>query len=104
MIKTQRFGGRLAEVIVTYGTEGPREPHAKISISLPNELVEQVRAAAEESGVSVSAVIAAALRSSISTAEQTRLDAAIEAQNDENLEWAKSYAPIAAEQWLKLEW
>lgn len=104
MVKTRRFGGRLAEVIVTYGIEGPAAPHDKISISLPNDLVEQVRAAAAESGVSVSAVIAAAIRSSVATAEQKRLDAAIEAQNEENLERARGSAPIAAEQWSKIEW
>lgn len=104
MSKSAPRSGRLAEVIATYGPDEPRAAHAKISISLPSELVEQVRAAAAESGISVSAVIAAAIRSSVAGVERARLDAAIEAQNEENLDWARAFAPIAAERWSKLEW
>ena len=56
------------------------------------------------SGFLCAAVIAAALRRSIAAADQERLDAAIEAQNDENLEFAGAYLPIAARLWADLEW
>ena len=92
----------FAEAAAPYGA-GPG-PHTKLSISLPTELVELVRGAAAESGVSVSAMIGAAIRRTLEESEQARLDAAIEAQNEENLEWAQAYLPIAAKLWSELEW
>ena len=94
----------LAETAAAYAADTAPASHAKLSISLPADLAEQVRLAATESGTSVSAVIAAALRRSIAAADQERLDAAIEAQNDENLEFAQAYVPIAARLWAELEW
>lgn len=93
----------VAEALAPYGSEGTTR-HAKVSVSLPAELVEVVRAIAAESGVSVSAVIAASLRRTIDVADQAGLDAAIEAQNEENLEWAAAYQPFAARLWADLEW
>lgn len=94
----------FAEALTPYGSDELTVPHTKLSISLPSDLVGLVRAAAAESGLSVSATIGAALRRTLEDAEQARLDAAIEAQNEENLEWAKAYLPIAAKLWSELEW
>ena len=93
----------IAEALAPYGSEGAAR-HAKVSVSLPAELVEVVRAIAVENGVSVSAVIAASLRRTIEETDQAQLDAAIEAQNEENLEWATAYQPFAARLWADLEW
>jgi hypothetical protein len=94
----------FAESVAAYGSSAPIERHTKLSISLPADLVELVRGAASDQGVSVSAVIAASLRRTIEEADQARLDAAIEAQNQENLEWAKAYKPLAAKLLSELEW
>ena len=94
----------VAEALAPYGSEGPTARHAKVSISLPADLVEVVRAIALDSKLSVSAVVAASLRRTIEEADQARLDAAIEAQNEENLEWAKAYLPVAAKLWSEIEW
>jgi hypothetical protein len=94
----------VAEVIAPYGQAASTGPHTKLSISLPTEIVELVRAVASERGLSVSAVIGGALRRTLLEADQARLDAAIEAQNQENLEWAAAYSPIAAKLWSELEW
>lgn len=94
----------VAEAIAPYGRETPGGPHTKLSISLPTELVEVVRGVATERGLSVSAVIGGALRRTLQEADQARLDAAIDAQNEENLEWATAYLPMAAKLWSELEW
>ena len=94
----------FAEAVAPYGSQGVAGPHTKLSISLPTPLVELVRGAAAESGTTVSAMIGAALRRTFEEAEQARLDAAIDAQNEENLEWAKAYLPIAAKLWSEIEW
>jgi hypothetical protein len=97
--------GRLfREAVAEYSSDPAGSSHAKLSISLPAELLEVVKAAAAESGQSVSAVIAASLRRTLEDAEQARLDAAIEAQNEENLEWANAFLPITAKLWSELEW
>ncbi len=94
----------FAEAVASYGSDDAGGPHTKLSISLPTDLVELVRGAAAEGGTSVSGMIAAALRRTLEDAEQVRLDAAIEAQNEENLEWAMAYLPIGAKLWSELEW
>ena len=94
----------FAETVAPYGADPAAGAHTKLSVSLPTELVELVREAATESGTSVSGMIAAALRRTLEDAEQARLDAAIEAQNEENLEWAEAYLPIAAKLWSEIEW
>jgi hypothetical protein len=94
----------FSEAVAPYGSDNSAASHTKLSISLPTDLVELVRGAAAEAGVSVSSMIGAALRRTLEDADQARLDAAIEAQNEENLEWAKAYLPIAAKLWSELEW
>ena len=94
----------FAETVATYQSQGAAGPHTKLSISLPTDLVELVRGAASERGVSVSAMIGAALRRTLEEANQARLDAAIDAQNEENLAWAKAYQPIASRLMSELEW
>ena len=94
----------FAEAAAAYGVDSSSGPHTKLSISLPTELVMLVRAAASERGLSVSAVIAAALRRTLVEADQARLDAAIEAQNEENIEWARAYLPVATKLWSEVEW
>jgi hypothetical protein len=94
----------FAEAVAPYGSDASRAPSTKLSISLPIELAELVKAVAAETGSSVSATIAASLRRTLEEGEQERLDAAIEAQNEENLEWANAYLPITAKLWADLEW
>ncbi len=94
----------FAEILTPYVSEDSRSPHTKLSISLPTELVVLVREAAGQNGQTVSATIGAALRRTLQDADQVQLDAAIEAQNEENLEWAMAYLPIAAKLWSELEW
>lgn len=94
----------FAEAVASYGDDGSAGPHTKLSISLPSELVELVRASAKSNGQTVSATIAASLQRTLDGAEQANLDRAIEAQNEENLAWAEAYAPIAAKLWSELEW
>jgi hypothetical protein len=94
----------LRESVAPYASPSSREGVTKLSISLPTELAETLKSAARESGLPVSAVIAAALRRAVEAAEQEKLDRAIEAQNEEDLEWAQAYLPITAELWSKLEW
>ena len=94
----------FSEAIAPYGADSSAASHTKLSISLPTDLVELVRASAAATGLSVSATIAASLRRTLEDAEQADLDRAIEAQNQENLEWAEAYLPIAAKLWSELEW
>jgi hypothetical protein len=94
----------LAETAATYGPGATAASHAKLSITLPADLADQVKAAAEESGTSVSGVIAAALRSAIARTEQDHLDAAIDAQNEENRSWAEAFLPATSKLWSELEW
>jgi hypothetical protein len=94
----------LAETLAPYRADDSRGPHTKLSISLPTDLVDLVREAAGEAGLSVSATIGASLRRTLREADQARLDAAIDAQNEENLEWAKAYLPVSAAMWADIEW
>jgi predicted transcriptional regulator len=94
----------LAETATAYGASTPAPAHTKLSITLPTELVEQVRAAAEATGASVSGVIAAAIRSAIARADQDRIDAALDAQNEENLAWSRALLPSTARIWSEIEW
>jgi Ribbon-helix-helix protein, copG family. len=94
---------RLAETAATYRTEA-REPHTKLSISLPTDLVAELRAAAAESGCGVSGVVAAAVRQSIAAGEQARLDRALELDADDNAAWAADALAMTARAWADLEW
>lgn len=99
----QRTRRAFAEQLADYAAVA-RTPHTKLSISLPTDVVEALRAAADETGLTLSATVAAALRNAIADAEQAGLDAAIEAQNDENLEVANAYLPVVERLWERLEW
>lgn len=92
------------EAVAPYDERGSTGPHTKLSISLPTELAELVRASAAASGLSVSAVIAAALQRTLDDAEQANLERAIEAQNEEGLAWSNAYLPVAAKLVDELEW
>lgn len=93
----------LAETAAAYGTEA-RAPHTKLSISLPTDLVEALRAAAAESGVGVSGIVAAAVRRSIASAEQERLDRALADDADANAAWAADALELTARAWADLQW
>ena len=94
----------LRDAVAPYAAGEPTTTFVKLSISLPSDVVDVVRAAATESGLSVSATIAAALRRTLGDAEQARLDAALEADRDENLAWAAATAPTSAKLISELEW
>ena len=97
-------GRLLRESLAPYARSAAGAGVTKLSISLPTDVADAVRSAAEDAGLSVSAVIAAALRQAIETAEHERLEAAISAQNEENLAWAQAYLPVTAKVWADLEW
>lgn len=94
---------RLGETASAYRTEA-RVPHTKLSISLPSELVEELRVAAAESGLGVSGVVAAALRQSIAAAEQARLERALALDAEDNVAWANDALALTARAWADLEW
>jgi hypothetical protein len=104
MSESDRSGRLLRETLAPYSSAAAAGTSTKLSISLPTDLVEVVRAAAEQSGQSVSATIAAALRRTLDDAEQGRLDAALALDREENVAWAEAYIPVAAELIAKLEW
>jgi hypothetical protein len=94
----------LAETASSYRADATSAPHTKLSISLPSELVEQVRLAAAEAGVSVSGVIAASLRRSIAGVDQERVDRALELDGEDNAAWANDALAITARAWADLKW
>jgi hypothetical protein len=59
---------------------------------------------ADETGQSVSGVVAASLRRLVDEVEQARLDAALEADREENLAWARATAPMNARLLADVEW
>lgn len=79
-------------------------PYVKLSISLPEPLVATVREVAAETGESVSGVVAASLRRLLDEIEQAKLDAALEADREENLAWARATAPMNALLLKDVEW
>lgn len=85
------------------GTSDPG-PYVKLSISLPEPLVATVREVADETGRSVSGVIAASLRRLLDEIEQAKIDAALEADREENLAWARAAAPMDALLLKDVEW
>ncbi len=94
----------FSEAVTPYGADNSATSHTKLSISLPTDLVELVRASAAATGLSVSATIAASLRRTLEDAEQASLDRALELDAEENLAWANAYLPIAAKLVSELEW
>jgi hypothetical protein len=93
----------LAEAAAAYAAS-PRAPHVKLSISLPSDLVEEIRRTAEDSGLGVSGVVAAALRHSMATAEQARLDRALALDAKANEAWARDALALTVRSWADLEW
>ena len=94
----------FAEAIAPYGSDNSAASHTKLSISLPTDLVELVRASAAATGLSVSATIGASLRRTLEDAEQASLDRALELDAEDNLAWANAYMPFAAKLMSELEW
>ena len=93
----------LAETVAEYGTTA-ETPYEKLSVSLPAELLQEVRQAARESGTSVSGVIAAALRQSLDRVEQDRLDQALAQDASDNEAWARDALALTARAWADLKW
>lgn len=94
----------LSETAAAYGSDPSPSSHAKLSISLPSDLVEAVRTAAAESGMSVSGIVAAALRRSIAAVDQERLDRALALDAEDNEAWAADAMAVTARAWADLEW
>ena len=93
----------LAETAASYATS-PAARHVKLSITLPEDLVTEVRDAAADSGLGVSGVIAAALRQALAAAQQERLDRALELDAEDNRAWAEDALALTARAWSQLEW
>ncbi len=104
MGSTVRRARMLRETLAPYGQGRSAERTTKLSISLPTELVELIRATANASGSTVSALIAAALRRTLEEAEQADIDRALDVQAQENLDWAEAFLPTTAELVSKSEW
>jgi hypothetical protein len=104
MSEIESRGRLLRDAVAPYATGDAPATFVKLSISLPADLVDVVRAAAAESGMTVSSTIAAALRGTLGAAEQARLDAALEADREENLAWAAATAETSARLVADLEW
>jgi len=93
----------LAETAAAYRAD-TRVAHTKLSISLPTDLVQELRAAAAESGLGVSGVVAASLRRSIAATGQDRLDQALALDAEDNAGWANDALALTARAWAELEW
>ena len=93
----------LAETAATY-TASPAERHVKLSITLPEDLVVELPGAASDSGLGLSAVIAAAVRQALDAARQERLDRALELDAEANRAWAEDALAMTARAWSSLEW
>jgi metal-responsive CopG/Arc/MetJ family transcriptional regulator len=106
MSETRRSTSQRAfrEAIEPYASAQPTASFVKLSISLPADLVDVVRSAAAESGTTVSATIAAALRRTLEDSEQRRLDAALSLDAEENVAWAEAAASEHAKLLAELEW
>lgn len=95
----------MRESLAPYAVREPRSSAStKLSVSLPTDLVEVVRATALESGMTVSATIAASLRQTLMTAEQESLDRALSLDAEEDREWAAVTADVHARLVSELEW
>jgi predicted transcriptional regulator len=102
MSRTRR-GRALRESLAPYGDERSGRS-TKLSISLPEDLADVLRETARESGSTVSALIAASLRRSIADAEQDAIDRALNAQAQENVDWAEAFMPETARLVAEAEW
>jgi hypothetical protein len=94
----------LAEVAAAYGGDAGGTRHVKLSISLPADLVAQLRTAAEQTDVGVSGVVAAAIRQALAAEEQSRIDRALELDAEDNAAWAADALALTARAWASLEW
>lgn len=92
------------ETVAPYAAGGATQGHTKLSVSLPQDLVDVIRSVAAESGLSVSATIAASLRRTLVDSEQARLDTALALDADEDREWAAATAEVHAGLVSELEW
>ncbi len=92
------------DVLAPYLAATETGPFTKLSISLPEPLIATVRDVAEQTGVSLSGVIAASLRRLLDEVLQARIDAALEEDREENLAWARATAPGDALLLRSLEW
>lgn len=93
----------LAETAAAYASS-PTTRHVKLSITLPEDLVAEIREAAADSGVGVSGVIAGAVRLALAEAQQARLDRALALDAEDNHAWAEDALALTAQAWAKLEW
>ena len=93
----------LAEAAVSYAA-APAVRHVKLSITLPEDLVGEIREAAADSGLGVSGVIAAAVRQALTAARQESLDRALELDAEDNRAWAEDALALTARAWSQLEW
>jgi hypothetical protein len=94
---------RLAETAAAYRPE-PREPHTKLSISLPTDLVAELRTASAESGLGVSGLVAAAIRRTLDADDQERLNRALALDAEDNAAWATDALALTARAWADLQW
>lgn len=104
MSETNRRARMLREELAPYATADATTAFVKLSISLPADLATLVRTTATESGSTVSAMVAAALRRTVEDVEQRRLDAALAADAEENVAWAEASAAVNAKLLAELEW
>ncbi len=92
------------DALAPYLSAAEAGPFTKLSISLPEPLIATVREVSDQTGVSVSGVIAASLRRLLDEVLQARIDAALEEDREENLAWARATAPVHARLLAELEW
>jgi len=92
------------ESVAPYAASESLRGHRKLSVSLPQDLVDVIKVVAAESGMSVSATIAASLRRTLVDSEQARLDAALALDADEDRAWAAAAADVHAHLVSELEW
>jgi Arc/MetJ-type ribon-helix-helix transcriptional regulator len=92
------------DALAPYLAASETGPFTKLSISLPEPLIATVREVSEQTGVSVSGVIAASLRRLLDEVLQARIDAALEEDREENLAWARAAGPGDALLLRDLEW
>jgi hypothetical protein len=93
----------LAETAAAYQTGQPVR-HVKLSITLPEDLVAELRAAARDADAGVSGIVAAAIRQSLVMAEQARVDRALELDAEDNAAWAQDALASTARAWADLKW
>jgi len=93
----------LAETAAIYGGTGSSR-HVKLSISLPADLVDDLRAAARETGLGLSTIVAASVRQALAVAEQARVDRALALDAEDNAAWANDALALTARAWAGLEW